>query len=156
MFLIIGADGNEYGPVSADELRRWLKEGRVNGQTKTRREGTSERQALSSFSEFAGLSAPPPVLQPQAATSSDSVNKIIPYRNVPALAGYYCAVFALIPFLGIVLGLIALGLGIVGLRLARQNPAAGGKVHAWIGIILGGLCGFGYLGLVVWFIAARR
>ena len=156
MYHIIGGDGGEYGPVSAADLQRWVAEGRVNSQTRTRAEGKSEWQILSSFPEFDGLSAPPPVLQSQPAAGSDTVNKIIPYRNVPALAGYYCAVFALIPFLGILLGVIALVLGLVGLRQARLNPAAGGKVHAWIGILLGGLCGFGYLALVVWFVVANH
>jgi len=154
MYFIIGGDGKEYGPVSLDELRRWLAEGRANGQTKARTAGATDWQPLNSLPEFAGLCAPPPVLRPHAAPGGDSVNKIIPYRNVPALAGYYCAVFALIPFLGIILGLIAFVLGFVGLRQARLNAAAGGKVHAWIGIILGGLCGFGYLALVVVFIVA--
>lgn len=153
MYRIIGGDGNEYGPVSAEELQRWLSEGRVNGRTKTQAEGEADWRPLSAIVEFAGL-CPPPLLQPQSAPGSDAVNKVIPYRNIPALAGYYCGVFALIPLLGIVLGLIALGLGIVGLRVARSNPAAGGKVHAWIGIVLGGLCGFGYLALLVVFIVA--
>lgn len=154
MYHIIGGDGKEYGPVGLEDLRRWLAEGRVNAQTKARQAGAADWQPLGSLPEFAGASAPPPVLQPSPAPGGDTVSKIIPYRNVPALAGYYCAVFALIPFLGIILGLIAFVLGLIGLRCARQNPAAGGKVHAWIGIILGGLCGFGYLALVLMLIGA--
>jgi uncharacterized membrane protein HdeD (DUF308 family) len=72
----------------------------------------------------------------------------------PAATLLALAVFALIPFVGAVLGLIAFVLGIFGLRVAHRNPAAGGKVHAWIGIILGGLCGFGYLALIIFAFSA--
>ena len=34
MYKIIGADGNEYGPITTEQLRQWLAEGRVNAQTK--------------------------------------------------------------------------------------------------------------------------
>jgi len=148
VYKIIGGDGKEYGPVTAEQVRQWLAQGRANGQTKVRRDDATEWQPLSSIAEFANAVAPPPLLRPPPPRD-DAVSKLIPYRNVPALVGYYCGVFALLPFLGLVLGLAAFVLGIIGLRVARQNPAAGGKVHAWVGIILGGLCGFGYLALVL-------
>ncbi len=77
------------------------------------------------------------------------VESMIPYKNVCALVGYYLAVFSLIPFIGILLGIPAFILGIMGLKHARQHPEAKGKVHAWVGIILGGLCGFGWLVLIL-------
>ena len=33
MYKIIGADQKEYGPVTAEQMRQWVIEGRVNGQT---------------------------------------------------------------------------------------------------------------------------
>ena len=33
MYKIIGGDQKEYGPVTADQLRAWITEGRVNGLT---------------------------------------------------------------------------------------------------------------------------
>ena len=76
------------------------------------------------------------------------ISRVIPYKNTQALAAYYCAVFALIPCVGIILGFVALVLGILGLKYAKAHPEAHGKVHAWIGIILGGLCGIGYTLLI--------
>lgn len=52
MFKIIGADQKEYGPVSADELRQWIAEGRANGQTLVQSDGGAWRP-LGSFPEFA-------------------------------------------------------------------------------------------------------
>jgi hypothetical protein len=34
MYRILGSDGNEYGPVSAEQLRQWIAEKRVNGETR--------------------------------------------------------------------------------------------------------------------------
>jgi hypothetical protein len=52
MYRIIGADGNQYGPISADQLRQWITEGRANAQTKVLAEGTTEWKPLSEFPEF--------------------------------------------------------------------------------------------------------
>lgn len=155
MYRIIGSDQKEYGPVSADHVRQWLAQGRVNARTQIKPDGAAEWQALSTLPEFAkdlAEAAPPPVMaapNPAAPASGEGINVIIPYKNVRALVAYYLAVFSLIPFLGMPLGLAALVLGIMGLRFRRQNPTAGGVVHAWIGIILGGLCGFGWLFLLI-------
>ena len=53
MYRIIGGDRKEYGPVSADELRRWLSEGRLNSQSMARAEGSSEWKPLAAYPEFA-------------------------------------------------------------------------------------------------------
>jgi hypothetical protein len=52
MYRIIGADGNQYGPISAEQLRQWIAEGRANAQTKVLAEGTTEWKPLSEFPEF--------------------------------------------------------------------------------------------------------
>jgi hypothetical protein len=62
MYKIIGADQKEYGPVSAEQLKQWVTEGRVNAQTLARLEGESEWKPLSAYAEFADIlrSVPPP------------------------------------------------------------------------------------------------
>ena len=69
--------------------------------------------------------------------SGGGVEKIIPYKNGMALGAYYCGVFGLIPFLGFLLGVVAIVLGFLGLQAASRRPKAGGKGHAIAGIILG-------------------
>ena len=78
---------------------------------------------------------------------------LIPH-NQNAVIAYYLGIFSFIPFLGILLGIPAFILGIKGDRYARANPTAKGRIHAWVGIIAGGLFGFGYLLLLVAMIAA--
>ena len=65
------------------------------------------------------------------------VSTLIPYKNPRALAAYYCGFFALIPGIGFLLGLVAMVLGILGLRYATAHPKAKGAAHAITGIILG-------------------
>lgn len=65
MYRIIGADGREYGPVSADQLRKWIAEGRANAHTRVRREGGGEWKTLCELPEFsAAFSGGPPPLTP--------------------------------------------------------------------------------------------
>ncbi|MEW4565730.1 DUF4190 domain-containing protein [Bremerella sp. JC770] len=72
-------------------------------------------------------------------TSGDGTGGLIPYKNPAALAAYYLAIVGLFPVIGIFASIPAFVLGIMGLRKKAQNPAVKGSVHAWIGIILGGL-----------------
>jgi len=55
MFKIIGADGQEYGPVTIDQLKQWITENRVNGKTKILSEGASEWKPLVEIPELAAL-----------------------------------------------------------------------------------------------------
>jgi hypothetical protein len=55
MFKIIGADQKEYGPISVEQIRQWIRDGRLNAQTPAQREGGAEWQQLSTFAEFADL-----------------------------------------------------------------------------------------------------
>lgn len=52
MYKIIGGDQKQYGPISADDVRRWILEGRLNGQTLAWVEGSPEWKPLASFPEF--------------------------------------------------------------------------------------------------------
>jgi TM2 domain-containing membrane protein YozV len=78
MYKIIGTDGRPYGPASAEEMRRWIAENRINAQTLVQMEGSQEWKPLGSFSEFAsGLKAvPPPIAPPPFAVASRASNKI--------------------------------------------------------------------------------
>src|SRR5690348_6147244 len=60
MYRIIGTDGQQYGPINADQIRRWLVENRVNAQTLAQAEGSQEWKPLISYAEFsADFKAPP-------------------------------------------------------------------------------------------------
>ena len=92
------------------------------------------------------------ILHPSAPTvvitSDDTIGGLMPSKNGPALASYYLGVFSVIPLLGIPLGIAALICGIKGVRKAWAHPEVKGKVHAWVGIITGGLFSLLYLILI--------
>jgi hypothetical protein len=52
MYKIIGADSQEYGPVSAEQIRQWLAEGRVNSETKVQAEGEGEWKQVADIPEL--------------------------------------------------------------------------------------------------------
>lgn len=79
MFKMIGGDGREYGPITADQLREWIAEQRANGQTRVQPEGSTEWRPLAAFPEFADAlaaawpatpSGAPPALGPVAAAGA--------------------------------------------------------------------------------------
>jgi TM2 domain-containing membrane protein YozV len=61
MYKIIGIDGQPYGPVTADQIRRWVAENRANAHTLVQSDGSTEWKPLVAFPEFmADLKTPPP------------------------------------------------------------------------------------------------
>ena len=55
MYVIVGGDGKEYGPVSGAELRQWVAEDRLNARSLVKAESEAEFRPLSTFPEFADL-----------------------------------------------------------------------------------------------------
>jgi len=78
MYKIIGTDGRPYGPVNAEQLRRWLAENRVNAQTLVQTEGTPDWKPLSALPEFTAdlNAAPPPIIPASNAFASRASHKI--------------------------------------------------------------------------------
>jgi hypothetical protein len=65
MYRIIGADGKAYGPITTNQLKQWITEGRANAQTKVLMEGATHWQTVADFPEFAealAAKSPPPVV----------------------------------------------------------------------------------------------
>jgi len=82
MYKIIGADQREYGPISADQIRQWIREGRANANTLCQAEGTTGWRALSTFPEFGFPQAAPPLppqppVYPTGETNGNAVTGLI-------------------------------------------------------------------------------
>ena len=71
----------------------------------------------------------------------DATGGVIPYKNVPALISYYLGIFSIIPIIGILMGIAAVILGVIGLSKYKENPVIKGVVHAWVGIVCGAIFG---------------
>ncbi len=76
MFTILGADGKEYGPVSAGRIAEWIAGGRANLQTQARRSGEQEWKTLGDFVEFNPAATPPPL--PEAAVPPALTAPVVP------------------------------------------------------------------------------
>jgi hypothetical protein len=137
MYKIIGADGKEYGPATADQLREWIQAGRANAQTRAQDEGTTEWKPLGEYLELAPL-----LTQTIPSSSTPGRISIAPVlrTNPLAVTGLIMGILSLtcvcccsgVPFniLGIIFSCIALA-------QINANPSAeGGRPLAIAGLIL--------------------
>ena len=138
MYKILGADGRQYGPVNADQLRRWIVEGRANAQTQTLAEGATEWKPLGMLPEFAAHLplAVPPAMRPVGASYQKT--------NAYALWGLICGIvsvfFCLCCCLNIPLGALGLIFSLIGLSQINDFPDVyEGRPVAIVGIVLSAL-----------------
>jgi hypothetical protein len=78
MYKILGADQKEYGPVTLEQLKQWVREGRANANTLIQGPDSTEWKPLGTFPELAGLSAAaapmPPAPGPAYGTATATAN----------------------------------------------------------------------------------
>lgn len=136
MYKIIGADGNQYGPVSLGQMRQWITEGRVNAQTRVQEAGAAEWKAAGEFPELgfapaggvphAGPSAPSP-LAGQASAPQSAL----------AITSFVLGLLSL-TCLGLLTGIPAVICGHLARARARRSPGQyGGAGFALAGLIMG-------------------
>ncbi len=75
MFTILGADGKEYGPVTAAKIHEWINGGRANLSTKAKRADEGVWKTLGEFAEF---SAPPAAAAPAPASAGSPFTAATP------------------------------------------------------------------------------
>src|ERR1041385_3469263 len=126
MYRMIGADGREYGPVTADQLRQWITEGRINAETQILAEGGTTWQPAGTSPEFSNCFARPSAPTPTPAAPFPSS---APVRQTHSLA----TAGLVLGILSITIGFCCCGLGlpfsvgglicsIVGLSQIRREP----------------------------------
>lgn len=137
MYKILGADGQEYGPVNIDTLQRWITEGRANAQTLVQAEGSSDWKPLSAFPELQGLLAAvpspagPPV-QPAPAPARPATEG--PQKGLAVAS----LVLGILSLLICVTGIPAIITGAIAQSRVRRDPTRyGGRGLALAGLILG-------------------
>jgi hypothetical protein len=137
MYKIIGADQKEYGPVSADQIRQWIAEGRVNSQTKVQAVGGAEWRSVAEVAELAGA---------LPETSSPAPTSAVPATPLPAQPGTsQMAVWAMVTGICSLLcccgwwlvAPAAIVLGAVALYQLKSRPELTGGGFAITGIVLG-------------------
>jgi hypothetical protein len=136
MYKIIGADLKEYGPVSAEQLRQWITEGRVNGQTKVQAADSTEWKSMADVPEFAAVlpKTPAPAPTPTAPISLPSQ----PRNSQTAVWAMVTGIASLICCCGwYLVAPVAIVLGAVALSQLKSRPELTGRGFAIAGIVLG-------------------
>ena len=80
-YIIVGGDGNEYGPVSTEEVREWVQAGRANGDTRIKPVDAEDWGRLRDFPEFE------PNVSPGSAPPVPATLGMPAAPNVPAAYG---------------------------------------------------------------------
>ena len=70
MYKILGSDGFEYGPVSAEKIKQWIQEERVEQKTPVMPDGVEDWVFLDSLPEFA-----------EAFASPQKFGTVVPVKN---------------------------------------------------------------------------
>ncbi len=107
MYRIIGGDGREYGPVSLEQLKQWIAEGRANAQTRVCAEGSTEWKALAEFPELA-------VALPLAPPAGGPASAVVPPTERVRPPAIFLLILAVLDLVG---NLFSLGLVLLADRL---------------------------------------
>jgi hypothetical protein len=132
LYQIVGADGRQYGPVSGEQLRQWIAEGRANAQTQAFGEGAAEWKPLGALPEFAGLFAPPvpPTIRPPVSGPIRKTNACAMAGLIFGVLAFFCCCKFLFGVLGIIFSLIGLS------QINRHPEFYEGRGPAIIGLVV--------------------
>ncbi len=99
MYIVIGGDGKEYGPITGEDLRRWVVEGRLNAQSLAKAESDAEYRTLATFPEFSHLfgiaAAPASGIAPPLAPADGGREAALDKIRVPAIGLMISAIISL-------------------------------------------------------------
>lgn len=144
MYKIIGADGKEYGPISTEQLKQWIAEGRANGQTKVLAEGATEWQLLVEFPEIAAalpVAPPPPIFAGPTSPGASPLPPDVGERDYNMdIGGCINGAWQLLtgPKMWLVIGGVAIWLGIqAGLSGFALIPFIG-LLFSLVSFVIGG------------------
>jgi hypothetical protein len=148
MYKVIGADNREYGPISLEQLQKWISEGRINANTRVLEPGATEWKVLAEVPElssliYGGAGRPGPGALPASPSfspiSGPPKEGLATASLILGLLSFVCLVFAAIP---------AVICGHIARSRARSFPQAyGGTGMALAGLIMG------YIGIALSFLS---
>ena len=83
MYKILGSDGFEYGPVSAEKIKQWIQEDRAEQKTPVMPDGAKDWVFLGSLPEFA-----------EAFASPQKLGTVVPVKNRRGQTAVYLLLLA--------------------------------------------------------------
>jgi len=151
MYRIIGGDKQIYGPVTAEELRHWLAEGRLNAQTQVQAEGSTEWKPLSEHPELQqmlnAMGHAPPITSSAVPTVIAPVTEFVDRDYDLDIGGCVSRAYELFKSnFGIVFGGVAIYISIqIAFSAFGQIPVLGALLSLANLVISGPLMGGVYL-----------
>jgi hypothetical protein len=117
MYYIQGADQKQYGPVSAEQLRQWISENRLNRSSPCRAEAEATWKTLGDFPEFADAFGTVPAATSQfsataAGSGTDSASEV----RGPAIGILVTGI------LGALMSLLGLVMNLAGMNKNQEVP----------------------------------
>jgi len=136
MYKLLAADQKEYGPVSADQIRTWIAQGRANARTQLQAAGSAKWKPLAEFPEFAdALRAAASPAARRSSSAGVQRAAAAPKTSGLAITSLVLGCLGLLT-LGIT-SLVGLILGIIALvRIHKSGGQVGGKGMALAGTIV--------------------
>src|SRR6185312_6094597 len=131
MYKIIGADGKEYGPITTEQLRRWIAEGRANAQTRTLLENGTDWQPLGTLPEFANVFTVTATPQGIASPAIGAVRK----TNGFAISGLVCGIISVLCCCGFPVNILGIIFSMLALSQIKQRP----ELYEGRGLAIAGL-----------------
>jgi hypothetical protein len=143
MYKIVGSDGKQYGPLSAELLKQWIAERRVERQTPVFVDGATDWTFLGLLPEFASNFAP---LTPPPFAPSNPVR-----TNGFATTGLVCGILSIACCCGFPFSLLGIIFSLVALSQINRNPGLyEGRAQAIAGLVLSIISLAGGLFLFCW------
>jgi Domain of unknown function (DUF4190)/GYF domain 2 len=135
-YKIIGDDGREYGPVTAEQIRAWIAEGRVERRTPVFADGAKDWNFVGMLPEFTNCFAapgtPPTIAPPLRGTTT--VGQMAK-TNSYAQAGMIFGILSVVCCCGFPFGILGLVFSLIGLSQINANP----QLHEGRGMAIAGL-----------------
>lgn len=149
MFTIIGGDGREYGPVSADQVKAWIAAGRANLDTKAKAVGSDEWRRLGDYAEFMPGEPLPPAMDAPVPEASAPAPAPLADRSTRLAANFIDNAIAAVVCIpgGLLIGFAALQALLSG---RTPSPDEISVPQLLLGLALLALAGVGLAFVQVW------
>jgi len=150
MYMVRGADGKEYGPVSLEQLNGWIRENRLKGEQEIKRSDMQHWAVANAFEElksmFAQSTSAPPTIAPTAAAGTEKPQSATAMAQMKSGASwfYWVAVLSMVNSVSAFAGSswrFILGLGVTHVidQLSRDLGAAGKGVALVLDLLAAGV-----------------
>ena len=142
-YKMIGADGQQYGPITRQQLMDWIREERVTGTTQILRSDVNSWLPASQYPELGVTQAQPPAISTPPPISAGNATQVLEVagleRRIKSGAGwfFFIGAFSLVNSFMLMSGeghRFLIGLGITDL-IAMFSKSLGGSGMA-IGVVL--------------------